>query len=232
MHGLRRSLFIDQLFFEQPSSRKDEVRRCLYFRGQRRSFTLPMRWLRRRAGNKNLAGQRVRLLKCAYLRRERFMPMRIDLPPFGPAQLGHALRMLAACALAYSVSWLFRLPEVYWSLVTVVIVTHPDLPSTVTASRDRIIGTLIGAPAGALAIIGREHGLPTLPLYAVGLVPLVLLTAAWQSLRLSSITFTIVLLAPAGGSSFALPVLRVIEIVIGTLAALVISLVRFPGRLA
>ena len=154
------------------------------------------------------------------------MPMRIDLPPFGPAQLGHALRMLAACALAYIVSWLFGLPEVYWSLVTVVIVTHPDLPSTVTAGRDRIIGTLIGAAVGALAILGREHGLPTLPLYVVGLVPLVLLTAAWQSLRLSCITFTIVFLAPAGGPSFALPMLRVIEIVIGTLAALLITLVR------
>ena len=113
-----------------------------------------------------------------------------------------------------------------------MIVTQPDLPSTVTASRDRIIGTLIGAAVGALAILGREHGLPTLALYAVGLVPLVMLTAAWQSLRLSCITFTIVFLAPAGGSSFALPMLRVIEIVIGTLAALFISLVRFPGRFA
>jgi uncharacterized membrane protein YccC len=162
----------------------------------------------------------------------RYVPMHMNLPPFGPEQLGHAVRILAACALAYSVSWLFRLPEVYWSLVTVVIVTHPDLPSTVTASRDRIVGTLIGAAVGALAILGREHGLPTLPLYAVGLVPLVLLTAAWQSLRLSCITFTIVFLAPAGGSSFTLPMLRVVEIVIGTLAALVISLVRFPSRSA
>jgi hypothetical protein len=99
--------------------------------------------------------------------------MSINLPPFGLAQVAHAARILAACALAFSVSWLLRLPEIYWSLVTVIIVTQPDLPSTVTASRDRIIGTLIGAAVGALAIIGREHGLSTLPLYAVGLVPLV-----------------------------------------------------------
>jgi uncharacterized membrane protein YccC len=157
--------------------------------------------------------------------------MRINLPPFGPAQLGQAARILAACALAYSVSWLCGLPEIYWSLVTVVIVTHPDLPSTVTASRDRVIGTLIGAAVGALAILGRGHGLSTLPLYVIGLVPLVLLTAAWESLRLSCITFTIVFLAPAGASSFALPMLRVVEIVIDTVAALVLSLVRLPGRL-
>jgi uncharacterized membrane protein YccC len=101
----------------------------------------------------------------------------------------------------------------------------------VTASRDRVIGTLIGAAVGALAILGRGHGLSTLPLYVIGLVPLVLLTAAWESLRLSCITFTIVFLAPAGASSFALPMLRVVEIVIGTVAALVLSLVRLPGRL-
>jgi hypothetical protein len=60
----------------------------------------------------------------------------------------------------------------------------------------------------------------------------VLLTAVWQSLRLSCITFTIVFLAPAGGSPFTLPMFRVVEIVIGTLAALLLSLVRFPDRLA
>lgn len=126
--------------------------------------------------------------------------------------------------LAFGVSWLLNLPEGYWSLITVVIVTQPDLPGTVSASRNRIIGTLIGAAVGALAIVGRLHGLPSLPLYAAGMVPLLLLTAAWQTLRLSCITFTIVVLAPAGGPSFLLPMQRVAEIIIGTLAALLVSL--------
>ncbi len=160
------------------------------------------------------------------------MSLSFLLPPFGPAQLGHAAHILAACALAYGASRLLGLPEGYWSLITVVIVTQPDLPGTIAASRNRVIGTLIGAAMGALAILGREHGLPTLPLYAVGLVPLVLLTAAWQSLRLSCITFTIVFLAPAGGSTFMLPMMRVVEIVIGTLAALLVSLIRLPGPAA
>ena len=151
-------------------------------------------------------------------------------PLFGPAQLGHAARILAACALVYGTSRLLGLPEGYWSLITVVIVTQPDLPRTLTASRDRIVGTLIGAAVGVVAIAGRLHGLPTLPLYAAGLVPLALLTAAWPSLRLSCITLTIVFLAPAGGTAFALPMYRVVEIVLGTLAALIVSLVRVPER--
>jgi len=156
--------------------------------------------------------------------------MHVTFPPFGPVQLGHAARMLTACALASSVSRMFGLPEGFWSLITVFIVTQPDLPGTVAASRNRIIGTLVGAACGALAILGREHGLPTLPLYAIGIVPLVLLTAAWQTLRLSCITFTIVLFVPASGSAFMLPMQRVAEIVIGTLSALFVSLVWRPHQ--
>jgi uncharacterized membrane protein YccC len=157
--------------------------------------------------------------------------MRLTLPPFGLEQLGHAGRIALACVVAYGASWLLGLPERYWSLITVVIVTQPDLPGTVAASRNRIIGTLIGAGVGALAIEGQRHGLAALlPLYVAGMVPLVLLTAAWQTLRLSCITFTIVVLAPAGGPTFMLPMQRVAEILIGTLAALLVSLLRAPRR--
>lgn len=155
------------------------------------------------------------------------VPFGLTLPPIGVAQVGHAARILAACALAYGVSLLLGLPEGYWSLITVVIVTQPDLPRTVSASRDRVIGTLLGAAVGALAIAGRMHGLPALPLYAAGLVPLAFLTAIWPTLRLSCITLTIVFLAPAT-LTFTGPVYRVTEIVLGILAALLVTLVPVP----
>jgi uncharacterized membrane protein YccC len=158
--------------------------------------------------------------------------MRAIVSAFGPAELGYAARILAACILAYGVSLLLRLPEGYWSLITVVIVVQPDLPGTVSASRNRIIGTLIGAAVGALALLGRDHGLPTLPLYAAGLVPLVLLTAVRPTLRLSCITLTIVVLASGSGATIVLPMLRVAEIIIGTLAALLVSLVHLSARRA
>ena len=63
-----------------------------------------------------------------------------SLPHFGLDELSHAVKILAACALAYSITRLFHLPEGYWCLITVIIVTHPDLPGTLSASRDRLIG--------------------------------------------------------------------------------------------
>lgn len=147
---------------------------------------------------------------------------------FGAAQFAQAARILTACALAYGTARLIGLPEGYWALITVVVVTQPDLPHTLAASRTRIVGTVIGAAVGAAAIVGRLYGLPTLPLYAAGMVPLALLTAAWPTLRLSCITLTVVFLAPAGEGAFLWPMDRVLEIVLGTLAALLVSLVRWP----
>lgn len=111
-----------------------------------------------------------------------------------------------------------------------VVVTQPQFPQTLTAGRDRILGTLIGAAVAAPAIAGRLHGLPTLPLYVAGLVPLAFLTGMWPNLRLSCITLTILLLVPSGASSLLVPVHRVLEIVLGTVSALIVSFVRFPKR--
>ncbi|MGH7210936.1 MAG: FUSC family protein, partial [Acetobacteraceae bacterium] len=152
----------------------------------------------------------------------------VTLPPFGATQFAQAAHILAGCALAYGSARLIGLPEGYWALVTAVVVTQPDLPHTLAASRTRIVGTLIGAAVGAAAIVGRRHGQPTLPLYAAGMVPLALLTAAWPSLRLSCVTLIVVFLAPVGEGAFLWPMDRVLEIVLGTLAALLVSLVRWP----
>jgi uncharacterized membrane protein YccC len=147
-----------------------------------------------------------------------------SLPHFGLDELSHAAKILVACALAYSITWLLHLPEGYWCLITVIIVTHPDLPGTLTASRDRLVGTLIGAAVGAVAIAVHLRGIPTLPLYAVGMVPLAMLTAVWPSLRLSCITLTIVLLPSAEGMDFSRPMYRVLEILLGTVIATVVAL--------
>jgi uncharacterized membrane protein YccC len=158
------------------------------------------------------------------------MAMSGSLPHFGLDELSHAAKILVACALAYGITWLLNLPEGYWCLITVIVVTHPDLPGTLNASRDRLVGTLIGAAVGALAIAGRLHGLPTLALYAAGLVPLAMLTAVWPSLRLSCVTLTIVLLPNPEGTDFSRPMNRVLEILLGTAVATVVALPELLRR--
>lgn len=142
---------------------------------------------------------------------------------FKRMHIWHAVRILAACAIAYVGSKLIGLREEYWAVVTAVIVTQPALSDTLSAGRDRVLGTLIGAFAG-LAVIGLvELGLPSFPLFWIALVPLAILTAAKPNLRLSCVTLIIVVLVPTFGAPFARPIERIIEIFVGTVASIAVS---------
>ena len=141
-------------------------------------------------------------------------------------------RLLAATALAFGACELIGLREVYWALVTAVVVTRPAWGDTVEASRDRVIGTLIGAFAGLAVIYARERGGSPLVLFWIALVPLAILTAIKPNLRLSCITLIIVALVPAAGDPFALPFERVVGILMGTLASIAVAaaMTRLPRR--
>lgn len=144
---------------------------------------------------------------------------------FERAHLWHTVRILAACALAYAAAKLIGLHEEYWALVTAVVVTQPGLHETLSASRDRVFGTLIGAVAGLAVIAAGEFGASTFALFWVALVPLAILTAFKTSLRLGCVTLIIVVLVPAPGSPFARPFERIVEILAGTLASIIVSAV-------
>ena len=167
------------------------------------------------------------------------MPLRLPAlglpqpPRLGRTQLRHAARIVIACGVAWGAVTLLGLPEGYWSLITVIAVMHPDLGGTLGASRDRVIGTLIGAVVGGAAIWLRlRYGFPTVPLFTVALVPLALLTGMWSNMRLSCTTLIIVFLVPTDGAPFAWALDRVVEIVLGTLVALAVTVLVFPGRKA
>jgi uncharacterized membrane protein YccC len=132
-------------------------------------------------------------------------------------------RLIAACALAYGACTVIGLREIYWALVTAVVVTQPAWGDTLNASRDRVLGTLIGAFAGLAVIYARERGGPPLVLFWIALVPLTILTAIKPNLRLSCITLIIIVLVPTTGSPYALPFERIVGILLGTLASIVVA---------
>ena len=142
---------------------------------------------------------------------------------FGRAQAWQTVRILGACALAFAASALIGLPERFWSMITAVVVTQPALDSTLSAGRDRIAGTLIGAAAAACVILAARHGAPSHVLFWVALVPLAVLTAVWPNLRLCCVTLIVAVLVPGSGNSFSRPLDRVVEIVLGVLAAVLVS---------
>jgi uncharacterized membrane protein YccC len=133
------------------------------------------------------------------------------------------VRIIAACAIAEAFSALAGLKEGYWALVTAVVVTQPALDDTLTASKNRILGTLVGAAAGFVVLELAQHGLARAPLFWLALLPLAVLTAYQQSLRLSCITLIIVVLVPSSAGLFARPLDRVFGILLGTAASILVA---------
>ncbi len=146
------------------------------------------------------------------------------------AKLWQAVRIVGACALAYVATGMAGLPEGYWSVITAIVVTQSDLSSTLQAGRDRILGTIIGAAVGGGVIALGSMGVLSLDLlFWLALAPLALLTAQKPNLRLSCVTLVVVVLVPAA-TIWHRPFDRVLEILIGTLAAIAVSVMLFPHK--
>ena len=147
---------------------------------------------------------------------------------FGKEQMHQAFRLLSACALAGGCATLTGLPEGYWAVITAIVVMQPELSKTLSAGRDRIAATLVGAVFGMALVVLRQQGLPTLPLFMVGLIPLAMLTAVIPTLRLACTTLVVVFLIPATGDVYLRPIFRVADILVGALACLIVSVLVFP----
>ena len=154
-----------------------------------------------------------------------------SLSPEHRAWLRQAARTLASVFLSAAVSRLCGLGEAGWALITAVVVTSSSIVGTWTAGRDQIVGTLIGAVAGVVAIELSLLGLPKMPVFAAVLVPLALLAAARPTLRLACVTLVVVFLFPsASDNPFARPFNRVCAILIGALVSLAVSYLVFRPR--
>ena len=60
----------------------------------------------------------------------------------------HAAKTALAAALCWWIAMLFGLPDGYWGAISAIIVLQSNFGATISASRDRIFGTLIGAVLG------------------------------------------------------------------------------------
>jgi uncharacterized membrane protein YccC len=121
------------------------------------------------------------------------------------------------------------LPDGYWALITAIIVTQPAFHATLQAGRIRIIWTVIGAVAGFLVIAGAQAGWSLDLLFWIALLPLAVMTAIRPELRLSGVTLVVMVLVP-GTVSWHRPLDRVIDILIGTLASLLVSAIPFRRK--
>jgi uncharacterized membrane protein YccC len=118
---------------------------------------------------------------------------------------------------------LLKLPQGYWAAISAFIVMGTDVSTTVAASRDRLIGTGIGAVLGA--IFATLWGLHLLSFgVAVAATALVCESVGLsQNYRLACVTVAIVMLIDNGAPPWKASAYRFLEVALGILIALLIS---------
>jgi uncharacterized membrane protein YccC len=126
------------------------------------------------------------------------------------AEITLSLRITVAGLIAYALGELLGVKQVYWAVLTSVIVMQASVGGSVKATIDRLVGTVAGALWGAVlgAAIPHPGPLATAGLLVLALVPLAALVAWWPSYRVAPVTAIIVLLVPHGDAG---PVQAAIE---------------------
>lgn len=149
-------------------------------------------------------------------------------------QIRLAVRMAAACFLAYGIGMLLGLQQNQWAVLTAIIVMQASVGGSLKAMLDRFVGSLGGAIAGVMISVGLHRFGIVSPGVAlgIGLPPLALLAALKPAWRVTPITFIILILTPnlqvLGPVESAYE--RMSEIAVGSAIALVVSLVILPAR--
>jgi hypothetical protein len=149
------------------------------------------------------------------------------------AQLRLGVRIMAASLLAFALCRLIGLAQSYAAVLTAIIVTQSSVGASLNAMADRFIGSLGGAVWGVVVSVSMNHGDGrSLGLaLTVCLAPLALLAAIKPAYRAAPVTAVILILAPATElGSLAPAIQRMLEIALGSIAALGVALLILPVR--
>lgn len=141
----------------------------------------------------------------------------------------HAGKTALAAGLCWWLALLFGLHDGYWGAISAIIVLQSNFGSTISASRDRLLGTLIGAVFGfSFSLFGSLPWNYILALIAA--MTLCGLLGFRSSSRLAGVTITIVMLVQNASSHWIIALDRVGQVFLGILVALLVSTFVFPDR--
>jgi hypothetical protein len=150
------------------------------------------------------------------------------------AQLGLAVRVTIAAVLAFALSHLVFVPLPLWTVLTAVILTQVTFGRSVKATLDYLAGTVGGAIyAGAVSfLIPHANDFSLAGILAIVVAPLAFLGAVMPSFSAAPFTGVLVVLVPAFAhvGPIESAVDRVLEVAVGCITALAVSLLVFPAR--
>jgi uncharacterized membrane protein YccC len=148
------------------------------------------------------------------------------------AQFRLGLRITVAGLVAYVLCPLLGLPQTYPAVLTAVIVMQASVGASLKAVMDRFVGSLGGAlwAVGVLLALQHFNRFSTGVVLVAALVPLAMLAAFKSEYRTAPTTAIILLLTPGSvAGPFASAIQRMLGIGLGSVVALVVSLLILPA---
>ena len=145
------------------------------------------------------------------------------LPLMRHAWVLHSARTALAATISLAAANLFSLPEGYWAPISTIIVMQSSLGASWDVSKQRLIGTVIGAVFASLL---ASLFAPRLIVFGCGVFVLGLICAvlhlSQSAYRFAGVAFAITVLLTRDESIWLIGLHRIVEVSLGIAAALVI----------
>ncbi|REE21986.1 fusaric acid resistance family protein [Paraburkholderia sp. BL27I4N3] len=134
-----------------------------------------------------------------------------------------AVQAVAGASLAVAIGRLLHTEQSFWAAITAIAVSQHSYVDTRNLSRDQFIGAMLG---GLCGLVGATFGAGYFAAYAATVG--VAIALCWtlnvgSAARLGGITATIMLLVPGIGPAWDRALLRLGEVTLGTVCALLVA---------
>jgi uncharacterized membrane protein YccC len=141
----------------------------------------------------------------------------------------HSLRLAIAIVFAYLLGFVFDIQNTYWILLTIIVIMRPSYGLTKERSKDRIIGTLIGAAVAFGIVLITQNVVVYAVLAVVSLVLAFSLIQQNYKSAAALITISIIFVYSfINPDAFEVIQYRVIDTIIGSVIAVVATYILLP----
>ncbi|HYM00765.1 MAG TPA: FUSC family protein [Blastocatellia bacterium] len=144
-------------------------------------------------------------------------------------RLKQAIKTGIAAAISLYVARFFKLPEGYWAVISTLIVMQSNVGATVNASSGRLAGTAIGAIMGGVFVAAIGSSSLSFILAVTVTVIVCASLRLFESYRLAGVTVAIIMLVHHSGPGWIIAVHRFLEVSIGIVVALLVSVTVWPA---
>lgn len=150
---------------------------------------------------------------------QRWMWLRLE-----QKEVAHAARSAIAAVASLLIARSLRLPDAYWAAIATLIAMQSTLGAAWAVSRDRLIGTAMGAAAGALlaTYTGENMVVFGAGVFTLGLL-CPLLHVQRGAYRYAGITLVIVMMIARTEPAWITAIHRFIEISVGLAVGLILT---------